>query len=97
MKEEGCNFSYKGLHNYLLPSVMRSFKMTLGNKYRVSITESRFGKFRFETCNLLPHNYIMFKGKIRLPSFICKDVFHEIFFTPDETKRYNITVKKVTK
>ncbi len=82
----------KKFYSDLCPTVRRMFGLECDQRYRIEIVEGT--KFQFKTSA----NDFLFYHIFDIPDnycSVCKEQFHALFFRPNLSKKYNITVKKI--
>lgn len=76
----------------LVPSIFRNFGISCGGRYEITITEGTEYLFKKGRCY-----YILRNKNMGYSGVLCAKAFDKLFFSPNFKKRYDITVKEVTK
>jgi len=94
----GAGVYYRNVElGVLVDTIKSSFSMSQSGRYAITIVEG--GNFDF-IHSPLHHAHLYYcvtcRSSKKFLGLICKKEFDKLFFVPDENKRYNITVKKVS-
>ena len=79
---------------YLVSTLLDHFNMYNG-KYSITIVPGKKYKITGNNNNCYNEYYGIFTKEKEYAGIVCKEAFNKLFFIPDETKRYDIIVKRI--